>query len=134
MPNEERLPLSNRPETSPANNASAAIRNELRVGTRISTVNNAANAAIRKRMRSRDLVIGNRSGSSRLRSMTDKAITHAHDSLDAIATVFKLLTQASNVHIKGPGVAIVTVAPDLIEKLLASNHAARARQHRQQSK
>src|SRR5690349_3412628 len=121
MPNEERALLRNRPEASPLNNASAAIRNEPRVGTRISTVNNAANAAIRKKMRSRDLVISNHSSRSlRLGFTTDKAIPHAHDSLDAIATVFKLLTQASNVHIKRPGVAIVTVAPDLIEELLAS--------------
>src|SRR5437763_5823006 len=101
VPNEGRSPLRKRPETSPANNASAAIRNEPRVGTRISTVNNAANATIREKMKSRDLVISNHGSRPRLRSTTDKAITHAHDSLDAIATGFKLLSQASNVHIKG---------------------------------
>ena len=71
----------------------------------------------------RDLAIDLTCGCYGMRSTAGEAVANSDDSFDAVATRIELLSQAANVNVQGTRIAVIAVAPDLIEKLLASNYA-----------
>src|SRR5438552_8214647 len=64
---------------------------------------------------------------------THETVALPHNRFDALATLLQFLTQAPHVNIQGARIAIITVAPDAIQKLLARYNAVSAfSEHRQQ--
>ena len=58
------------------------------------------------------------------RVRASEAVPNAYHRLNAVATCFEFLSQPANVNIQRARIAVITVAPDLIEQLLTSNHAS----------
>src|ERR1051326_6887794 len=109
---------------NPANSPAAPNASPGKVGSRnIEEMAIAAATAIRTTTRRRYLAISlirRRRG----RVTACEAIPNTYDRFNAIATCFEFLSQPANVHIERARVAVITVAPNLVEQLLTSNHAS----------
>ena len=58
-------------------------------------------------------------GKLRRSPTTHETVAHAHNGFNAIATLVQFLTQAPDMNVESARIAIITVAPDAIQKLLA---------------
>ena len=57
---------------------------------------------------------------------SDKTITDADDGFDAVAAVAEFLPQAANVNVERARIAEITVAPNVVEQILARRDASGA--------
>src|SRR4030088_1828534 len=94
----------------------------------------AVSAAMKRPKRKRELLICVGSVCFPRRAAYE-TIAHANHGFNAVAARVQFLTQATNMNVQSSRIAVITVAPDLIKKLLASdNPATLFRQGREQLK
>src|SRR5207248_8952630 len=58
------------------------------------------------------------------RVRASEAVSDAYHRLNAVATCFEFLSQTANVNIQRARIAVITVAPHLVEQMLTCNHAS----------
>ena len=57
---------------------------------------------------------------------TDETVADTNYSFNAIATFAKLLSESPDVNVERAGIAVIAVAPNVVEEVLASNDAISA--------
>src|SRR5437588_6694191 len=112
------------PNARPTTKMNAVIPNQ-RGGpdNKADVTSKAAATAMQVKTTRRDLAIDLTCGCYGMRSTAGEAVANSDDSFDAVATRIELLSQATNVNVQRPRVAVIAVAPDLIQQLLTGDNA-----------